>query len=366
MFVGIAGAGLMGRVLAWRLLRAGHRVHLFDRDTLEGKNSCGLAGAGMLAPYCELEKTGAHHMEMALASLELWPSTLADLPAPVYFQREGSLFLAHSQDAADLERVAGLIFSRLQGRNGPRWLGREEWSSMEPELAQRFARALFFPNEGQVEGWDLFPAIEKALQGKVTWQAGTEVEELGPGYILAQGHRHDFDRCFDCRGLGARVDLADLRGVRGELHALYAPEVRLSRPVRLAHPRYPLYIAPRPGNIYLVGATSIESDSMEGVTVQSSLELLSAAYSVHSGFAEAHIVNTSVNCRPAFPDNEPRLIGQPGLLRLNGLFRHGFLLAPLMAEEALAWLEERPLRFPRLLQTPAAPPSLPQEPISPH
>jgi glycine oxidase len=341
-------------------------VHLFDRDTQEGKNSCGLAGAGMLAPYCELEKTGPKHLEMALASLELWPSTLEHLPAQVYFQREGSLFLAHPQDAADMERVAGLVFSRLGGRSGPRWLGREEWYSMEPELSQRFSAALFFPDEGQVEGWDLFPAIEKALAGKVAWHPCVEVEELGPGFIIAQGIRHSFDLCVDCRGLGARGDLADLRGVRGELYALHAPEVHLSRPVRLAHPRFPLYIAPRPGNIYLVGATSIESESLEPVTVQSSLELLSAAYSVHSGFAEAHIVNTSVNCRPAFPDNEPRLIGQPGLLRLNGLFRHGFLLAPLMAEESLAWLEKRPLAFPHLLHPPASTPSAAKEPIIPH
>jgi glycine oxidase len=41
------------------------------------------------------------------------------------------------------------------------------------------------------------------------------------------------------------------------------------------------------------------------------------------------------NLRPAFADHRPRIDREPGLLRINGLFRHGWLLAPALAEKAL-------------------------------
>ena len=40
-------------------------------------------------------------------------------------------------------------------------------------------------------------------------------------------------------GLGARQDWKDLRGVRGEVVRLYAPDVTLQRPTRLVHPATP-------------------------------------------------------------------------------------------------------------------------------
>jgi glycine oxidase len=96
------------------------------------------------------------------------------------------------------------------------------------------------------------------------------------------------------------------------------------------HPRYPLYIAPRPNQQVIVGATSIESNDSSSVTVQSAMELLSAAYSIHTGFAEARILEMQVQCRPALPDNLPKMEVHPGLVRANGLYRHGFLIAPVM------------------------------------
>ena len=50
-----------------------------------------------------------------------------------------------------------------------------------------------------------------------------------------------------------------LRPVRGEVIRVYAPEVEFSLPVRLMHPRYKLYIAPKINHEYVIGATEIES-----------------------------------------------------------------------------------------------------------
>ena len=110
----------------------------------------------------------------------------------------------------------------------------------------------------------------------------------------------------DCRGLSARDTQPDLRGVKGELILIETDEVKLSRPVRLIHPRWPLYVIPREDNLFMLGATSIEAEDT-GVSVRSALELLGAAYAVHPAFAEARIVEFGSGLRPAFPDNLPRI-----------------------------------------------------------
>ena len=43
--------------------------------------------------------------------------------------------------------------------------------------------------------------------------------------------------------------------------------------------------------------------------------------------------------RPAFPDNRPRIIAAKGYIYVNGLYRHGFLLAPVLAELVAAFIE---------------------------
>jgi glycine oxidase len=183
-------------------------------------------------------------------------------------------------------------------------------------------------------------ALAATLRARgVAWQAATAVAALRPHTLVtADGTAHHFDWVADCRGLGARGELPALRGVRGEVLRLHAPEVALRRPVRLMHPRYPLYVVPRPHGHYVVGATSLESDDLSPPSVRSLLELLSAAYTLHPAFAEARLVSATVNCRPAFPDHLPRLAWQRGLLRANGLYRHGFLLGPALVEAAAALL----------------------------
>ena len=86
----------------------------------------------------------------------------------------------------------------------------------------------------------------------------------------------------------------------------------------------------------MVGATMIESDERARVTARSLVELLNAAYALHPAFAEAEIVEIGSDARPAFPDNLPRIRRQGGTLLVNGLYRHGFLLAPALARRTAA------------------------------
>ena len=66
--------------------------------------------------------------------------------------------------------------------------------------------------------------------------------------------------------------------------------MKLGRPVRMLHPRIPLYIVPRADGVFMIGATMIESADPTGVSVRSTLELLGAAYALHPAFGEAEVL----------------------------------------------------------------------------
>ena len=123
-------------------------------------------------------------------------------------------------------------------------------------------------------------------------------------------------------------------GVKGEMLLLRSDDIRLSRPVRLLHPRIPLYIVPRADGLFMVGATMVESGERRRISARAMLELLGAAYALHPAFAEAEVVEIGTDARPAFPDNLPRLTRRGRVIHVNGLYRHGFLLSPAMARMA--------------------------------
>lgn len=208
--------------------------------------------------------------------------------------------------------------------------------SLEPDLEQHH-KAFYIPHEGQVNAQQFMQTSSTYLLNhpKVTWHEETKVENVEEGSVTANGKTEEFDWVFDSRGLGANEQIKNLRGVRGEVIWLDAPEVNISRPTRMLHPRYKIYIVPRANNRYVIGATEIESEDRSEVSVRSSLELLSAVYSMHPSFAEARIVRMLSNCRPTLKDNLPNIEQGNRLTRINGLYRHGYLLAPAIVEKAL-------------------------------
>ncbi len=329
----VLGAGLMGRLLACALAQAGHRVTLYDAGNPDGDQSAARVAAAMLAPLAESVITAPSVVRMGAYSLKRWPQLIDQLPAPVFFQQDGTLIVWHRQDAAEAARIARQITANQQAIDGlakAQTLNATQIGQLEPALGHRFAQGLYLPGEGQLDNRALLHALceqLKTLKVQMHWNSPRQPTEFE---AALQG---DLQWLFDCRGLGARPQMTALRGVRGEVIRLLAPEVNLTRPVRLIHPRYPLYIAPKPGHVYVVGATEIESDDLSPASVRSTLELLSAAYSVHSGFAEARILEINTQCRPALPDNLPSIRrAAMRSFQINGLYRHGFLIAPALLD----------------------------------
>lgn len=342
MQIGIAGAGIMGRLLAWQLLQAGHNVSLFDKDPIETGTAAAYTAAGMLTPYTEVESAEWDIYHMGMQGLCLWPQIAKALDSDLGFQQSGSLIVAHPNDAADLQRFHKQLVAKLQGAEAELvTLDQQQLAQHEPELASRFNQGLYLPNEAWLCNQKTMAALANCLiRAGVKWHANASVEKLSNGTIYANSQAFKFELVIDCRGLGAQRDINQLRGVRGELIWIEAPEVQLKHMVRLMHPRYRLYLVPREKQQFVIGATQIESEDYSPISVRSSLELLSALYSLHSGFAEARVIASKTNCRPALLDNLPAIEFQDGLIRVNGLFRHGFLLAPVLAQEVCRFLEQ--------------------------
>lgn len=336
MHIGIAGVGLVGRVLALNLLKRGHTLTLFDEDTAYGDKAAGMTAAGMLAVFAELESAESSIFEYGNRSISLWPDLLELVGIADAYQQEGSIITAHPQDYGELEHFIATLKSKVEEASQIELLDSEALTQLEPDLEQH-RKAFFIPQEGQVDAQRFMKASSDYLMThpNVTWHEETKVSNVLDGIITVGDETKAFDWVFDTRGLGAQAQIEDLRGVRGEVFWLDAPEVNITRPTRMLHPRYKIYIVPRPNHRYVIGATEIESEDKSPMSVRSSLELLSAVYSMHSGFAEARIVNMLTNCRPALRDNLPKIEYGSKMTRINGLYRHGYLLTPAVVEEAL-------------------------------
>jgi glycine oxidase len=313
--VTIIGAGIAGAWQALLFAQAGHNVTLHERgDALMTDSTSHWAG-GMLAPFCESELCEPVISRLGLRALDLWRRELPETPF------NGSLVVAHARDRSDFERFARMT-------SGHRRLDAAALAGLEPSLEGRFREALFYPAEGHVEPRRVLPMLHEkivAAGGTIRFNSDVAAEQLD-GVVI------------DCRGLSARDRQPELRGVKGEMILVRTSEVKLSRPVRLIHPRSPLYVIPREDNLFMLGATAIEAEDT-GVSVRSALELLGAAYSVHPAFAEARIIEFGSGLRPAFPDNLPRIAIEDEKIAVNGLYRHGFLVAPALAELTLAYVE---------------------------
>lgn len=297
----IAGAGLAGLASALELARAGAQVRVFEAGSEIGLNSVSRFAGGMLAPWCERESAEEDVITLGASAADWW-----DGITPV--TRRGTLVVAPPRDQAEVMR-----FARRTSGHCP--VDGVRIAELEPALKGRFSRGLFFEQEAHLN-----PRI--ALQ-----DLAQAARDLGVEVLLNAEAPEQID--LDCRGI--RAPMAELRPVRGEMAILESPDISITRTVRLLHPRMPVYLVPRGHSVYMIGATMVESSSERPVTLRSLSELLGAAYAIHPGFAEASVIEIGSGLRPAFPDNLPRLVRRGATLHLNGLFRHGFLLAPAMA-----------------------------------
>lgn len=299
--ISIIGAGVAGLTIASELVSRGATVQIFDPAGPPGPHACSWWAGGMLAPWCEAESAEEPILRLGQKAKAWWQARTEVI-------ENGTLVVAQTRDLPDLRRFARLT-EAFEEQNP---------SQLEPDLLS-FDKGLFFKGEAHLDPRQALDDLYVSLVA-----AGVQIFNFAAP--------DDLETAIDCRGFSAREALPDLRGVKGEMLVLHCPDVTLTRPIRLLHPRIPLYIVPRGDGVYMLGATMIESEDRRGMTARSMLELLSAAYALNPAFGEAEILEIGVDLRPAFPDNLPRIYRRGVRIYANGLYRHGYLMAPALAE----------------------------------
>jgi glycine oxidase len=340
--IGIAGAGLLGRLVAWTLAHAGHQVSVFDpaagpAPSFDGHGAAGFTAAGMLSPLAERETADADLAQHGWQSIERWQQITdrlgqASPGIPRLLERQGSLLVAHSSDLGAARRVLARLDDGTPARTEqPQALDTATLAQLEPSLHSSMGRlhAWLLAGEAHIDAVRTLQRLHEDAPA-VQWRWGQAVQDIRPGQL--DGRR--FDWVFDLRGVGAKASCA-VRGVRGEMVWLHAPGLGLKRPVRLLHPRHRVYVVPRPGDVVLVGASEIETEDRSPMSLRSAVELMAAAHSVLPALAESRILRMDTNLRPTLPDHRPQCHVEPGLVRINGLYRHGWLLSPSLVDEAL-------------------------------
>lgn len=307
--VAILGAGVAGLTTALRLVEAGRDVVIHEAAPRLGSQAASWLAGGMLAPHCEAEQAGETIVEPGLSGIGWWAGRTR-------VERQGTLVLAGPRDGTELRRFAARTRSHET-------LDADRVAQLEPDLAGRFSRALFFADEAHLDPRRALADLSRLVSERGgTLLYGSDAEPAAfPGEVVV-----------DCRGRAAQADR--LRGVRGEMVLVRCPDVALTRPVRLLHPRWPIYVVPRDEGVYMVGATTVESENAGPVTVRSTLELLSAVTMLHPAFAEGEVLETGAARRPALPDNLPVATRRGSVVTFAGLYRHGFLLSPHVSAEA--------------------------------
>ncbi len=314
MKIEIIGSGIVGLSCAAAFAERCCDVTVISASDGPDASCCSWWAGGMLSPWCEMESAEPIIGELGVESMAFWSRFTST------YQQKGTLVVATPRDVPDLKRF---------GRRTENWeqIKSDKIRELEPDLADRFSTALYYPEEAHFDPREVLPELVNYLKDKgVSFLFNASIDSNG----LNSPTKADFR--IDCRGLAAKDTLDDLRGVKGEMILIKSSEVTLSRPIRLLHPRIPLYIVPRKEGVFMVGATMIENEERSRASVRSVLELLSAAYALHPAFGEAEILEIGVDARPAFPDNLPQIIQRGKTIHLNGMYRHGYLAAPAMAK----------------------------------
>ena len=331
--VAVVGAGVAGLTAALTLQRDGMNVVLFDRNDVPCPNTSAVAG-GMLAPFSESDVLPYQYVAAGLAGIEAWKHLLGG-GWETCLRINGSL-VVHAGDEGARQRFA---FEHAAA-DGGQAVDREAIRDLEPHLSPRATSAWYLPQEAHLLPG---PALFRLFARFVDAGGVFRIEACEPRRLI-----DSFDFVIDCRGFVPDL-YPDLEAVRGELIVVHSDEVTLRRPIRVISDGAPLYLVPRDNGEIAIGATSIRDGrpSEWRVTVSSASTLLSFAVHWVPALSKAHIVGLHSGTRAAYPSLLPELrTGAEGrLITANGLYRHGFLLSPVMAGCIAAALKGQSDRF---------------------
>lgn len=317
MRVEIAGAGIIGLSIAWRLAQAGFAVTVRDAGSVAAQASW--AGAGMLAPAGEF-LAESRWARLAIESLGEYGPFVEELTATtglaIDFRVSGALELAFSEaevEALDRPRPEGTVVEELAAASA---------RYFAPIAPSGLRAARWFPNEAVVDPRHVCAALLAAcrLLGVEIRENDPLTECVGPTVIAAGAWSSRI------AGLEAAPKAFP---VKGHLLGYHCPKESMPSIVRHRH-HYALQRA--------TGFTIFGSDEQpdvwdplpESARVQA---LAEAAAALLPRLLDRAPDEVWAGLRPSSEAGEPVVRQVPGrdLWLAYGHFRNGILLAPMTA-----------------------------------
>jgi glycine oxidase len=336
----VVGGGVIGCSIAWRLAQSGLRVTVVEREQVGCEAS--RAAAGMLSPQGEAQGPGPF-FDLCLRSRAMYRSFADELSEvsgiDVEYKDDGTLFvLVEGDDEASNTKWASW---QLEAGLPIEHVSAEDIRKLEPAVTEPATRAIYLPEEHQVENRRLMDALEVAMKRTgAELIEGAEVSAVTAERgrvtgVLSDGKRFDAGVVIVAAGtwssqllepLGLNVKVIPARGqmiaVRGKTY-----------PIKRVLHSSNVYLVPRNDGRILIGATVEYAGFHKAVTAGAINQLLSAAVELVPSIADFEVTETWCGLRPDTIDHLP-IIGASGvenLLLATGHFRNGILLAPITA-----------------------------------
>ena len=341
----IAGGGIIGLAIGWRLARAGAAVELFEKNTA-GRGASWNA-AGMLAPLSEVGFEELDFLKIGRESLRRYPEFLDELKQDsgiqVPLDTRGTLIIGLDRD--DQERLRRLYGFRQHLGLPVEWLSGSAAREIEPLISPRASSAIWIPDDHQIDNRLLIGALKTAFEkcggelhehdaissirivgNRVTGVAtGTEVFDASAAVIAAG--------CWSKRIEGIPAELRPpVRPVKGQILTL-----RMDPSCPLAHViRAPdAYLLPKEDSRLILGASEEEMGFDTSITAGPVYTLLERGWEAIPSIYDLVIDEIEAGLRPGSRDHDP-IVGETsieGLFYATGHYRHGILLAPITAYE---------------------------------
>lgn len=341
----IVGGGAAGLAITWQLAKRGKKPLLLEAKR-PGSGAMTASG-GMLSPAYEAEFEEIPLLRAMVESRSYYPAWAAEL-GDIGYEASGTYELAllpedipYVQRRVAFERSQGLPVEWLEGTALRRRL---------PHLSARIPGGSYAPEEGHVIPELLRDRLVEAAQAAgATILSDTPVHQIEslPGGFLLHTPRETYraETIIACVGVpleGLSLPFK-VYPIRGQMIAVESPTPTwLPAPVRYFNRTTGYgYAVPKRGYI-LLGGTAEEKGMDPSLTFGGVLDILRRAYFAFPDLYEQRILRMWAGLRPATASRVPLLYQVPGqrLFYINGLYRNGILLLPLIGQGVTQWVLE--------------------------
>lgn len=344
--VAIVGGGIAGLSIAWHLSeRFGHQIQITLFDKQDQKLAASKAAAGMLTPAWEVVSHNEDLIPLFKEALNYYDEFVAKLtdnrPAVVDYQKKGSFLVAvDANDALELDRYAQFLDDFDLNVES---ITKEKLLNHEPLLNPEITQALYSSHEAWIDNRKLLSCLIKSLKQRgVEFYAASALS--APIFKNNQWHLEDkqqtlaFDWLVCTTGAGffeGFKDFPKIIPIKGQaLDLKMTQSLKIEHVIRTLH-QFPVYLVPRNDGRLTIGATSEDRGWDNQKTAGALMDLLYGAFKLLPCVYELEFVDTWVGHRPASRDFKPifRVDNQKQLIFANGFYRHGILLAPVVAKK---------------------------------